>query len=224
MTTRSRFTCVGALLVAAALVAATATAQVVDKRTTFTFNGPVAVPGVTLPAGSYLFRLANPESSQHVVQVLSADGGTPYAMFFALQAYRNKPAEEPEVRFMETAADMPHAIRTWWYPGQTTGYEFMYPREQARLLAAGSGTPVLSTEFLPPAVSAEPEWIVPDFNPEAMPEELVAESAVTGEAVYEAPAPAELPKTDSPTTTIVLAGLGALVIGLFVHTLRVVRS
>ena len=45
------------------------TAQPLDKRTLFTFSGPVSMPGVTLPAGKYLFRLANPETSTRVVQV-----------------------------------------------------------------------------------------------------------------------------------------------------------
>ena len=39
---------------------ATVSAQTADRRTIFTFNGPVTLPGVTLPAGQYLFRLADP--------------------------------------------------------------------------------------------------------------------------------------------------------------------
>jgi len=133
----------------ALLVGVTATpsiAQPVDKRTLFTFSGPVAMPGVTLPAGKYLFRLANPESSARVVQVLSADGTKPYGMFFSMRAERLEPAAAPEVRFMETAAGMPAAIKTWWYPGERTGYEFVYPREQARRLAQGGTLPVLTTQ------------------------------------------------------------------------------
>ena len=133
----------------ALLVGVTATpsiAQPVDKRTLFTFSGPVAMPGVTLPAGKYLFRLANPESGARVVQVLSADGTKPYGMFFSMRAERFEPAAAPEVRFMETAAGMPAAIKTWWYPGERTGYEFVYPREQARRLAQGGTLPVLTTQ------------------------------------------------------------------------------
>jgi hypothetical protein len=41
-----------------------------DKRVFFTFSGPVAVPGVTLPAGKYLFRLPTTIASgeRHVMQ------------------------------------------------------------------------------------------------------------------------------------------------------------
>jgi hypothetical protein len=56
------------------LISAPASAQPLDQRTLFTFSGPVALPGLTLPAGQYLFRLADPHSSSKVVQVLNADG------------------------------------------------------------------------------------------------------------------------------------------------------
>ena len=29
------------------------------------------------------------------------------------------------------SAGTPAAIKTWWYPGNSTGYEFIYPRKQA---------------------------------------------------------------------------------------------
>jgi hypothetical protein len=45
------------------LMAAPAFAQPSDKRTLFTFSGPVAMPGITLPAGQSLFRLADPITS-----------------------------------------------------------------------------------------------------------------------------------------------------------------
>lgn len=125
------------------LLPAWGVAQPADRRTLFTFSGPVALPGVTLPAGTYMFRLLDPSS--RLVQVLSADGTRVYATFFSLSAERFDPADRPEVRFMETAANMPAAIRTWWYPGERRGFEFIYPREQARRLAQGAREPVLTT-------------------------------------------------------------------------------
>lgn len=137
------------LACAVALLAANfpnyASAQLADRRTLFTFSGPVAVPGVTLPAGQYLFRLADPDSSRRVVQVLSADGTRPYSMFFAIPAERVEASAQPEVRFMETPKGTPSAIQTWWYPGERTGFEFIYPKDQARKLAQGGREPVLTT-------------------------------------------------------------------------------
>ena len=135
-----------AVVLLACVMATPSSAQPLDKRTLFTFSGPVSMPGVTLPAGKYLFRLANPDSGRNVVQVLNAEGTKPYGMFFAMRAERFEPASTPEVRFMETAAGMPAAIKTWWYPGERSGYEFVYPKEQARRLAQGASQPVLTTQ------------------------------------------------------------------------------
>ena len=47
---------------------------------------------------------------------------------------------------METGQGMPAAIRTWWYPGERTGYEFVYPKDQARRLAMNAQEAVLTTQ------------------------------------------------------------------------------
>ena len=39
---------------------------------------------------------------------------------------------------METAKGQPSAVKTWWYPRERIGYEFIYPKEQARRLARGN--------------------------------------------------------------------------------------
>ena len=128
-----------------ALMTAPAIAQTpLDKRVIFNFSGPVSLPGVTLPAGSYLFRVPTP--NRNIIQVLSADGTKTYGTFFAIAAHRSAIPEKPELRFMETRTTMPHAIRTWWYPADSTGFEFIYPKRQARLLAKGAGESVLTTK------------------------------------------------------------------------------
>jgi hypothetical protein len=134
-----------AVAVFVCLMAAAVSGQPLDKRTLFTFSGPVTLPGVTLPAGQYLFRLADPNSSAKVIQVLNADGTKPYGLFFTISAERPTPASTPEVRFMETATGTPPAIRTWWYPGERTGYEFIFPKDQARRLAVRATQAVLTT-------------------------------------------------------------------------------
>src|SRR5712691_2887248 len=77
--------------------------QTVDKKVFFTFSGPVEIPGATLPAGKYLFHLADPTSGRQVLQVQSADGKKVYSMFFSMPVQRPQPPDEAEVRFMETA-------------------------------------------------------------------------------------------------------------------------
>ena len=138
---------VRSLVCAVALLALTtppANAQTLDKRVIFTFSAPVTLPGRTLPAGTYLFRVPTPQ--RNIVQVLNADGTRVYGTFFAIGAHANVRPEKPEVRFMETAAGRPHAIRTWWYPADSIGFEFIYPKEQARALAKNASESVLTTK------------------------------------------------------------------------------
>ncbi len=223
-----RLGCAAAILV---VVASTAIAQPSDKRTYFTFTGPTAVPGATLPAGKYLFRITNDTTSRNVIQVLSGDGKTPYAMFHTIRAERRDPARDPEVRFMETAVGMPNAVRTFWYPGERGGYEFTYPRDQARLLAKGTGQPVLTEEpklarITPTGeeVAVQPE----PFKPEAP--SVVGEVAPPTLTIAEPEAPvsqqarAELPKTASNLPLFAVAGLALLLGAALLRGVRLVRG
>ena len=218
-------------LLAAAMVAALAPraagqagpAGPEDKRVFFTFSGPVAVPGVTLPAGKYLFRLPTTIASgeRHVMQVLSSDGRNSYAMFFGISANRTDYPTKPEVRFMETAAGNPPAVKTWWYPGQKAGYEFIYPKEQARLLAKGTGQPVPITETEAVTPSGVEETFVPPPEPAgpAVVGELAPPAMPVIEPPYEPPRE-ELPKTASYTFTTALAGVALLLGAVLVRARR----
>jgi LPXTG-motif cell wall-anchored protein len=102
-----------------------------NQRTVLTLNSPVEVPGQTLPAGTYVFQLANSQSSRHIVQVFNQDENKVLATFLAIPAQRHHPAEQTIVRFLERPAGSPQAIQAWFYPGKTIGHEFVYPKEEA---------------------------------------------------------------------------------------------
>jgi hypothetical protein len=113
------------------MFAPTASAQdfgPVDKSTHITFSGPVSLPDVSLPAGTYLFRFVDVNASS-VLQVLSEDGKTPYAMLNTIPIERTKEAAEKEqiVTFKEAPADAPPAIDAWFYD-ETVGCEMIYDR------------------------------------------------------------------------------------------------
>ena len=79
-------------------------------------------------------------------EVLSADGTKSYSIFPTRSIVRPDPPAEPELRFMETAAGTPPAVKVWWHPGETTGQEFIYPKDQAQRLAKNAKEPVLTTQ------------------------------------------------------------------------------
>jgi hypothetical protein len=143
LTTRIMGTC------AAVILGATlAGAQGLDtSRTTIvTFSAPVALPGVTLPAGSYLFRLADSQTNRNIVQVFDKDRTKIIATILAVSAQRNKPADETVITFKESPANAAPAVQYWYYPGETTGQEFAYPKKQAMAIASAAHTSVLAVD------------------------------------------------------------------------------
>jgi hypothetical protein len=87
-----------------------------------TFSGPVHVPDVTLPAGTYVFRLL-PSS---VIQVRSTDGTETYGMFFTRPASRLEPTDDYDVRLKLRRQTAPPRVSQIFLPGRSLGFEFVY--------------------------------------------------------------------------------------------------
>src|ERR1700731_4822119 len=87
-----------------------------DQKTVFTFSGPVEIPGQVLPAGTYVFKLADSSSNRNIVQVYSKNERHLYGTFLAIPDARLQPAGRPIITFDETPAGSPEAVRAWFYP------------------------------------------------------------------------------------------------------------
>ena len=203
-----------------AVVAGTAPAPVravtYDKLAYLTFSGPVQIPGATLHAGTYRFHLTDPDTSRNVLQVLSNDGATVYAMFHTMPDGRTKVTEDPTVSFRETPAGVPPAIKSIFYGGEHRGYEFVYPK----------GGPVMFPEvwrqpeitYAPMPVPPVPEETITAAEPKAEPE-IVFETEPMPAPEPTAPPP-ELPRTASPLPLVAVGGLTSLLVGLGLGLLR----
>jgi len=101
-----------------------------DRLMVITFSGPVEVPGAVLPAGTYQFKLADPNGDRNVVEIRSDDGSKVYATLLTIPDERSTPTDDPVVTFEERAAGSPEAIRALFYPGETTGMEFVYSTDR----------------------------------------------------------------------------------------------
>jgi hypothetical protein len=123
-----------------------------NQDTFFTFSQAVELPQTTLPAGTYFFQLMDSPSNRHIVKVMSQDRTKLHATLMAIPYYStDRPSDEPQVRFLEvpaaaqgTAAS--NAIRMWFYPGNSVGHEFIWPRDKAISMARSTGEPVLTTK------------------------------------------------------------------------------
>ena len=128
----------------AAFVAPAAHADDWNKKTILTFSGAVQVPGATLPAGSYVFKLADIPGNRHVVQVFDKDEKKIYTTILAIPNDRLDPTDDPVVLFAERASGVPQAIKVWYYPGDRIGNEFVYPKSQAMKIAKATHQRVLA--------------------------------------------------------------------------------
>jgi hypothetical protein len=137
------------LFCAAALVACLAPGVRADeytKQAFLTFSGPVQLPGITLPAGTYQIKLADPESGRRALQVWDKDGNKLFITLLTVPDERMKPSDEPVVVFGERAAGQAQPIRAWFYPNETYGQEFVYPKDQAMKIARATHSSVLAFE------------------------------------------------------------------------------
>ena len=202
-----------------------------DDRTEFTFNSPVEMPGVTLPPGTYVFHFVD-TNQKKVMQVADKSSNKNYGMFLTINAIRPKASDDAELRFLETPAGKPAAVKTWWYPGNTIGREFIYPKSQARRLAAATNTNVLASksdaETAPTATatSANLEYVAPNGQESAVTNEMldsVNNAAPTGgtaarnvpvqegtSASNTAPSRSRLPRTNGMLPLLALMGLSSL--------------
>ncbi len=119
-------------------------ASVSDQKTIVTFNQPVDIPGKVLTPGTYVFKVLDVAGSRDVIQVLDKNETHVIATFIALPTEMSKPPEKPFIRFKEQAPGAPAAIEAWFYPGNTIGHEFVYPRQQASELAKANNQNVAS--------------------------------------------------------------------------------
>lgn len=143
MKSLAAFACSAVLLTSAA----PASAQTTQDRLTFvTFSGPVSIPGKTLPAGTYTFKLADSPSDRHIVQVFDKDQTKLYATLLAVPADRVEAEGDPVITFKETPSDRPPAVHYWYYAGERAGNEFVYPKNQAMMIAKASGEGVMSVD------------------------------------------------------------------------------
>lgn len=187
-----------------------------DKATKITVNHPFEIPGMILPAGTYVFKIVDLPAERHAVRILNEDESATYATLLAFPDVRMTATDDTSVTFYEAENGRVPAIHQWFYPGHLGGVEFAYPEKPPMEFAAVTeALPVVTKLPEPPPVFREkpaPEPAVEEALPEPALEVEPATEAVTPTAEPE-PAPAAeseavaLPKTATPFALIGLVGL-----------------
>ena len=109
-----------------------------DKKTIITIFQPVAVEGTILPAGQYVLKLQEDQSAR-IVHIFDGDGRRLIATILPIHAYRLESTGETEFKFYGSAAGQPAALHTWFYPGESSGFEFRQPKKAAVPVSVEAG-------------------------------------------------------------------------------------
>jgi hypothetical protein len=203
----------GGLLLSGA--ATSAKADEWNKKTYITTSQAIEVPGAVLPPGKYVFKLLDSPQNRHIVQVLNSRESKVLSTSIAIPRQRLESEDHTVLTFYEVRAGQPEPVRTWFYPGDLIGQEFVYPKERMeKFMARGQSQiiiaktkPIEQPQAAPPPPAPEPEPQVETPSP-APPEEPTP-------APVEAPKPAPpMPHTAGNTAEIGVLGLMCLGLAL----------
>jgi hyperosmotically inducible periplasmic protein len=106
-----------------------------NKLTRLEVGETITIPGATLSPGEYVVKLVDSPANRHIVRFLNGDQSKVIATVIAVPNRRMQPTGETELGFYETPTGEPLALRSWFYPGDSYGQEFVYPEKQARMIA-----------------------------------------------------------------------------------------
>jgi hypothetical protein len=109
-----------------------------NKKTVVTFGESVEIPGQVLPAGTYVFKLFDSQANRNLVQVWNADEThlianlqTNADCHFPPTLTSNYEPNHPKFEYDERPAGQPMALRSWFYPGELYGHQFIYPNHES---------------------------------------------------------------------------------------------
>src|SRR2546428_8901039 len=153
--------CLGGLLALTCFLAQPVLADEWNKKTEFQFSGPVQIPGKVLAAGKYVFQLLDSDSDRNIVQVFLEDSNGNESLVATLMAIPDYISDTPDkaiVHFEERPSGTPEAIHSWYYPGDNTGWEFVYPKgETLRTSASATPAPAPVTAEASPSLPEAPQ-------------------------------------------------------------------
>jgi len=190
-----------------------------NNKTVITFSQPVEVAGHVLPAGTYTFQLMDSMTDRHIVQIFDAKGTQLIATVLTVPNYRLTSTDATVIKFREVPAGTVQAVRAWFYPGNTIGEEFIYPKARALMLAKASNAvvPAIAAD-VPDAEALKTAPIVavtPDETEVPVAAAIQMTPATSAGAVTMGTRHStRLPKTASQVPMFALFGLGACIAAL----------
>jgi hypothetical protein len=134
MNIRKAFITLG-LLLAFVIALPSVRADEHDQATKITFNQPVQIPGRVLPAGTFWFVLADDPADRNIVRIFNSDRSTLYATLYTINIESLTTNDKTAITFAEREPMQPVTILSWFYPGRTSGHQFVYSHVEEQELS-----------------------------------------------------------------------------------------
>jgi len=116
-------------VILAVLAAASANALTAERTTYVKFSRGVALPGIELPAGTYIFERADPAMNRYLVRVLSRDRRKIYTTQVTNIVLRpSNVSNDHGIVLGEAGPGMAAPVRAWFPVGDERGHEFIFSR------------------------------------------------------------------------------------------------
>jgi hypothetical protein len=128
-----------------------------NQETRITFSAPIQIPGQVLPAGTYIFQQqADPDADQDLVQIFNADRSVLYATVVTVSTERANPAGDTAITRAEGASGKPGVLVNWFYPGNSIGHDFNYPKQHEQEIAEARRETFVGNQLMPsPQIAGE---------------------------------------------------------------------
>ncbi|MGA7224041.1 MAG: hypothetical protein WA673_10320 [Candidatus Acidiferrales bacterium] len=123
------------LLLGFLMILPEARADETNQATRVTFSQAVRIPGRVLPAGTYWFVLPQEITDHNQVRIYNSDRTVFYGTVITINAERPRATDNSAFTFTAHGSTEPQALVTWFYPGETTGHQFLYPKQVSQELA-----------------------------------------------------------------------------------------
>jgi hypothetical protein len=100
-----------------------------DRKTIVTINQRIQVPGKVLPAGTYVFKLMD-SNDRTLVAIYDAVEMHLITTVQGISDVRTETPDKAILQLEERPSGQPQAVKAWFYPGDDSGVEFVYPTQK----------------------------------------------------------------------------------------------
>jgi hypothetical protein len=111
-----------------------------NKKTTIRIDQSIDVQGTVLSPGSYVIKLLGSSSYRRIIQIFNADETQFIGTVMANPAYRFASTSDSQFTYYEALDGQLPSLRTWFYPGDNSGFEFRSGRSEVAARSAHKHT------------------------------------------------------------------------------------